>query len=93
MNKAERTVFWNTLCSLDGKDLQQDAQKLKECITLPRYLYRYRPVTLSTIDALQRNRPYYSNANYYVDPFDTMIYPSRLSAIGYTDGRILNICV
>lgn len=67
-------MFWNTLCSLDGKDLQQDAQKLKECITLPRYLYRYRPVTLSTIDALQRNRLYYSNANYYDDPFDTLIH-------------------
>lgn len=30
MNNDQRIEFWKTLCSLDGKDLQADQNKLKE---------------------------------------------------------------
>ncbi len=74
MNYEERQTFWDTLCSLDGKDIQQDAQRLSNCIKRPKYLYRYRPVTLKTIDALQTKRLHFLKADYYDDPFDTLIH-------------------
>lgn len=73
MNTEERQAFWNALCSADGKDLKEDSRKISAAITVPRFLFRYRPVTVSSIDALQTNRLFFSNANYYDDPFDTMI--------------------
>ena len=39
----------------------------------PKYLYRYRPASLKSIEALRTNRLYFSTANYYDDPFDTFI--------------------
>ena len=74
MDQLERKLFWETLCSLQGNDLQSESAKLAKSIILPRYLYRYRSVSLSTIDALQRNRVFFSNASYYDDPFDTMLH-------------------
>lgn len=74
MNQQERKQFWDVLCSLQGKDLQSEGEKLQKTIRYPRYLYRYRPVSLSSIDALQRNLMFFSNANYYDDPFDTLIH-------------------
>lgn len=74
MDQQERRRFWDVLCSLHGSDLYTESAKLAKTIMLPRYLYRYRAVTLSTIDALQRNRMFFSNANYYDDPFDTLIH-------------------
>lgn len=73
MDREERKRFWEMLCSLQGNDLQKEYKKLKETIRYPQYLYRYRSVSLSSIDALQRNRMYLSNANYYDDPFDTLL--------------------
>lgn len=73
MDKEERKRFWEMLCSLQGNNLQKEYKKLAETICYPQYLYRYRLVSLSSIDALQRNRMYFSNANYYDDPFDTLL--------------------
>ena len=49
MDQRERKQFWEVLCSLQGNDLQSESEKLAKTIMLPRYLYRYRAVSLSTI--------------------------------------------
>ncbi len=74
MTTLDRQLFWDTLCSLGGEDITADQNKLKSTISYPQYIYRYRPVNLKTIDALQQNKLYFSNANYYDDPFDTLIH-------------------
>ena len=73
MNTEERKIFWDALCKADGKDINTDGQSIASTIHYPRFLYRYRPVSVSSIDALQTNHLYFSKANYYDDPFDTLI--------------------
>lgn len=73
MDLAQRLEFWETLISLDGKDIESDFKKLREKTVFPRALYRYRPVSIKSLDALRTNRVYFSTANYYDDPFDTFI--------------------
>lgn len=73
MNTEERKIFWDALCKADGKDIKTDGQSIAASIHYPRFLYRYRPVSVSSIDALQTNHLFFSMANYYDDPFDTMI--------------------
>lgn len=73
MNTEERKIFWDALCKADGKDVKTDGQNIASTIHYPRFLYRYRPVSVSSIDALQTNHLYFSKANYYDDPFDTLI--------------------
>lgn len=74
MNAQEREYFWKILCELDGKDVAQDANMLESVIKLPQFLYRYRPVTTQSLEALRTNRLYFSSSNYYDDPFDTFLY-------------------
>ena len=73
MNENERKVFWDTLCSLDGKDLVADRTKLLATIKYPQLLYRYRPVNLKSLEALQENKQFFSSAARYDDPFDTYL--------------------
>lgn len=73
MNNNNRQVFWKTLCSLDGKDIKKDCEVLGKTIKIPKYLYRYRPMDMKSIEALRFNKMYFSTANYYDDPFDTFI--------------------
>lgn len=73
MNELEREKFWNTLCSLQGTDTTEEARKLRDTIIYPKKLYRYRPVSVKTIEALKNNKLYFSTSNYYDDPFDTFI--------------------
>ena len=73
MNKTERKIFWNTLCSLEGRDLSADREKLLATIKYPPLLYRYRPINLKSLGALQDNKLFYSAADYYDDPFDTYL--------------------
>lgn len=73
MNSQEREVFWQTLCSLKGNS-EQDVQKLRQTIKLPKYLFRYRPVSMNSLEALRTNKLYFSSANYYDDPFDTFLH-------------------
>lgn len=94
MNSDERTLFWNTLCSLPGKDRNQDVEKLLPTIKKPRFLYRYRPVSMRSLDALRTNKLYFSSANYYDDPFDTFLHidieaiRSEFMSAYQTPGRI-----
>ena len=59
MDKQARKKFWDTLCSLDGIDIKQDVQKLMDTIQDPRHLYRFRPVSFSSLDGLQSNKLYF----------------------------------
>lgn len=74
MNNEERTLFWNTLTSLDGVNIETDDKRLISTIRYPNFIYRYRAVTVKNIDALQNNRLYFSRSNYYDDPFDTYLH-------------------
>ena len=74
MDYKQRSEFWDKLLALEGKDKNADQIELNKSIFLPRYLYRYRPVTMRSLDALRTNKLYFSTANYYDDPFDTFIH-------------------
>lgn len=73
MKTEERQKFWEALCKADGNDIIADSKNISSTIKYPHYLYRYRPVSVSSIDALQTNHLFFSQANYYDDPFDTLI--------------------
>ena len=73
MNSQERELFWQTLCSLKDNG-EQDVQKLLQMIKLPKYLFRYSPVSMNSLEALRSNKLYFSSANYYDDPFDTFLH-------------------
>ena len=80
MDSQEREKFWNTLCSLEGTDTKQDCETLRASIQYPKFLYRYRPITTNSLNALRTNKLYFSKANYYDDPFDTFLH-INISAI------------
>ena len=71
---AQRLDFWKTLCSLDGKNPENDCKLLSEKIMSPRYLYRYRAVNDKNMEALLHNHLFFSSANYFDDPFDTFLH-------------------
>ncbi len=74
MDLTEREQFWKTLCSLSGKDMLTESQILRKMIKYPNVLFRYRPVNMSTLEALRTNKLFFSSANYYDDPFDTFLH-------------------
>lgn len=74
MNDEERKIFWNTLFSLNGINLEEDSKILRKTITYPEYIYRYRAVNERTINALRENEMCFSRSDYYDDPFDTFIH-------------------
>lgn len=95
MNADERKVFWDKLCSFDGYDVKAEGHELTQVIKLPQFLYRYRAVKESTIDALKNNKLYFSNSSYYDDPFDTYlninyrkIYQQLIQTQGYKEHSI-----
>ena len=74
MTLEERKVFWDTLCSFDGTKPKEEMERLRATIKYPKYLFRYRPVSMNNLEALRTNRLYFSSANYYDDPFDTFLH-------------------
>ena len=74
MNSHERESFWNTLCSLPGKDIMAEQEQLSKSIIYPKLLFRYRPVSTKSLEALRTNKLYFSSANHYDDPFDTFLH-------------------
>ena len=74
MTHDEREKFWNTICSLPGRDIRAEREELLKTIKFPRYLYRYRPVNTRNLESLRTNMLYFSSANYYDDPFDTFLH-------------------
>lgn len=73
MDNIERKAFWDKLVSLKGDNYIEESKELQNTIKYPKYLYRYRPLTIKSLEALQTNRMFFSTANYYDDPFDTFI--------------------
>lgn len=74
MNGIQRKEFWETLCAVDGKNIQEDRKRLMEKMIMPKYLFRYRDVNTNTLEALRTNHLYFSSANYFDDPFDTFLH-------------------
>ena len=74
MDDREREAFWKILCSLPGKDIVSESEKLRQVIKIPSFLYRYRPVNMQSLESLRTNKLYFSSANYYDDPFDTFLH-------------------
>ena len=74
MNHNDREHFWQTLCSLPGNDIVAEREQLFKAIKYPKLLFRYRPVSTKSLDALRTNKLYFSSANYYDDPFDTFLH-------------------
>ena len=74
MNHNEREQFWQTLCSLPGNDIVAEREQLFKSIKYPKLLFRYRPVSTKSLEALRTNKLYFSSANYYDDPFDTFLH-------------------
>ena len=54
MNNKDRKIFWDTLCSLQGIDINHEAEILRKTIKMPKYLYRFRPVSINIDSALFR---------------------------------------
>ena len=59
MNFQERELFWKTLCSLPGQDVKLESEKLRQTIKYPKYLFRYRPVSIKSLEALRCNKLYF----------------------------------
>ena len=74
MDHNDREQFWKTLCSLPGNDIVAEREQLFKSIKYPKLLFRYRPVSTKSLEALRTNRLYFSSANYYDDPFDTFLH-------------------
>ena len=83
MTHDEREKFWDTICSLPGRDICAEREELLKTIKFPKYLYRYRPVNTKNLEALRTNRLYFSSANYYDDPFDTFLHIDIEELKGY----------
>ncbi len=74
MNNDERKIFWDNLCSLDADSSSKDISRFFDSIKYPRFICRYRPITMRSIEALQTNKMFFSSAYYYDDPFDTYLH-------------------
>lgn len=74
MYNRKRKLFWDTLCSLKGVDIESESQQLETVIPYPRYIYRFRPASISSLAQLEQNRLYFSSADHYDDPFDTYLH-------------------
>ncbi len=72
MNNNERKVFWERLCSLTDKNFSID-----DVIKYPRYIYRYRSLSIKSLEDIKNNRLTFSTSNYYDDPFDTYLRINR----------------
>ena len=55
MNHSEREQFWQTLCSLPGNDIVAEREQLFKSIKYPKLLFRYRPVSTKSLEALRTN--------------------------------------
>ena len=53
---------------------RQEREQLFKSIKYPKLLFRYRPVSTKSLEALRTNKLYFSSANYYDDPFDTFLH-------------------
>lgn len=59
MDHNDREQFWKTLCSLPGNDIVAEREQLFKSIKYPKLLFRYRPVSTKSLEALRTNKLYY----------------------------------
>ncbi len=73
MNEKQLKSYWNTLLGLSGKQeaLEEERKTLLATVDYPKSLFRFRPVTESSLEELENNYMYFSSADHYDDPFDT----------------------
>lgn len=73
MTERQLKIFWNTLCGTSGKQeaLDEERKNILSTINYPKSLFRFRPVTESSLEELENNFMYFSSADRYDDPFDT----------------------
>lgn len=84
MDHNDREQFWKTLCSLPGNDIVAEREQLFKSIKYPKLLFRYRPVSTKSLEALRTNRLYFSSANYYaVSRKNVLIAESRTTERRY----------
>lgn len=72
MDDNERKVFWDRLCALRKND-----DPIADVIKYPKYLFRYRNLTLKSLEDIKNNKLTFSTSNYYDDPFDTYLRVNR----------------
>ena len=60
MDHNDREHFWKTLCSLPGNDIVAEREQLFKSIKYPKLLFRYRPVSTKSLEALRTNKLYFS---------------------------------
>lgn len=59
MDHNDREQFWKTLCSLPGNDIVAEREQLFKSIKYPKLLFRYRPVSTKSLEALRTNKLYF----------------------------------
>lgn len=74
MSCDEMQDYWQTLCSFSGENIPNEINQLMAKIHYPRFLYKYRAVNNSNLDALRSNKLFFSKASRYDDPFDTFLH-------------------
>ena len=74
MNEEERNVFWESLLSLEGNNLQEEIKLISTKIKYPSHIYRFRSATTDSLECLRTNRIYFSSADKYDDPFDSFLH-------------------
>lgn len=70
MDYLERLVFYNDF----KENKNAEYLDMTKVIKYPQNIYRYRTINSNSLSALIENKLYFSNSNYYDDPFDTNIY-------------------
>ena len=93
MNHNDREHFWQTLCSLPGNDIAAEREQLFKAIKYPKLLFRYRPVSTKSLEALRTNKLYFSSANYYDDPFDTFLHNRKKLVSFFCKCNFYTTCV
>lgn len=70
MDYLERLAFYKYF----KENKNAEHLDLTKVIKYPQNIYRYRTINSNSLSALIENKLYFSNSNYYDDPFDTNIY-------------------
>lgn len=73
MTEKQLRIYWNTLLEASGKQevLDEERRTVLAAVNYPASLFRFRPVTESSLEELENNYMYFSSSDHYDDPFDT----------------------
>lgn len=87
MTEKQLKIYWNTLLGSSGKQetLDEERRILSAAVYRPESLFRFRPVTESSLEELENNYMYFSSADHYDDPFDTYMRTDIPKLLKMTD--------